>query len=168
MFCNRCNKKGHFAKVCRSARSESTSTSASTNFTPTLASIAAPSGNGLEKSKCPIFIQNNRVEALIDSGSTDSFISQLLVEQLSLDVKKSEVQVHMASTSLCSQILGVCFVDILINDRTYKNVALKVMKDLCADVLLGLDFQSQHQSVVLNFGGTKEPLTVSSLSMLKT
>ena len=168
VFCNRCNKKGHFIKVCRSARSESTSTSASTNFTPTLASIAAPSGNGLEKSKCPIFIQNSRVQALIDSGSTDSFISQLLVEQLSLDVKKSEGQVHMASTSLCSQILGVCFVDILINDRTYKNVALKVMKDLCADVLLGLDFQSQHQSVLLNFGGTKEPLTVSSLSMFKT
>ena len=42
------------------------------------------------------------------------------------------------------------------------------MKDLCADVLLGLDFQSQHQSVVLNFGGNKEPLTVSSLSMFKT
>ena len=168
VFCNRCNKKGHFAKVCRSARSESTSTSDSTNFTPTLASIAAPSGNGLEKSKCPVVIQNNRVQALIDSGSTDSFISQLLVEQLSLDVKKSEVQVHMASTSLCSQILGVCFVDILINERTYKNVVLKVMKDLCADVLLGLDFQSQHQSVVLNFGGTKEPLTVSLLSMFKT
>ena len=41
------------------------------------------------------------------------------------------------------------------------------MKDLCNDVLLGLDFQSQHESVTLIFGGMKEPLIISGLTTLK-
>ena len=50
----------------------------------------------------------------------------------------------------------------------YKNVTLKVMKDLCADVILGLDFQSKHESITLMLGGSKEPLVISGLTTLKT
>ena len=46
----------------------------------------------------------------------------------------------------------------------YKNVTLKVMKDLCADVILGLDFQSKHESITLMLGGSKEPLVISGLT----
>ena len=42
------------------------------------------------------------------------------------------------------------------------------MKNLYADVILGLDFQSQHESVTLMFGGMKEPLIMPGLTTLKT
>ena len=73
----------------------------------------------------------------------------------------------MASTSLCSKIMGMCSVDIELNKIKYENVKFKIMKDLCADVILGLDFQSQYESVTLMFGGVKDPLIISSLSTLK-
>ena len=74
----------------------------------------------------------------------------------------------MASTSLYSKIMGICSGNIDLNKIKYENIKLKIMKDLCADVILGLDFQSQHESVMLMFGGMKEPLTVSGLTTLKT
>ncbi len=42
--------------------------------------------------------------------------------------------------------------------RQYKNVRLHVLPDLCADLVLGLDFQIQHQSITLNYGGKEPPL----------
>ena len=49
----------------------------------------------------------------------------------------------------------------------YKNVHLHVLPDLCADLILGLDFQTQHQSITLNYGGMWPPLDlVCGLSSL--
>ena len=42
------------------------------------------------------------------------------------------------------------------------------MKDLYADIILGLDFQSQHESMTLMFDGIKKPLIISGLKTLKT
>ena len=61
----------------------------------------------------------------------------------------------------------MCSVDIELNKIKSKNVKFKIMKNLCADVILGLDFQSQHESVTLMFGGMKDPHIISSLSTLK-
>ena len=74
----------------------------------------------------------------------------------------------MASTSLssCITITGYCTANILLAGKLYSNVKLYIMKDLCADSMLGLDFQSQHQSVTLNFGGSKPPLVIGALSTL--
>ena len=49
----------------------------------------------------------------------------------------------------------------------YKNVHLHVLPDLCADLILSLDFQTQHQSITLNYGGKLPPLDlVCGLSSL--
>lgn len=40
------------------------------------------------------------------------------------------------------------------------------MKDLCADIILGQDFQSKHESVTINQGGSKAPLVIGSFSTL--
>ena len=51
--------------------------------------------------------------------------------------------------------------------RQYKNVRVHVLLDLCADLILGLDFQTQHQSITLNYGGKEVPLDlVCGLSSL--
>jgi hypothetical protein len=66
----------------------------------------------------------------------------------------------MASTSLSTSITGICFVDLTIHESNYPNVRLHVMDNLCADIILGIDFQSQHQSVTLKFDGVRDPLVV--------
>ena len=66
----------------------------------------------------------------------------------------------MASTSFSSQIVDTVRVDIKLSDALYSNVKLSIMNDLCVNVILGLDFQSLHQSITLSLGGSKPPLIV--------
>ena len=146
--CNKCSKKDQFSKVCKSAKSvnNSTGTMASTIFQPTLASIISGHArhSGLSKSICTISIHNNNVNALIDSGITASFIHPNIIEKFSLPVSNIDAKVKMVSTTLYSQIMGMCNVDIELNGIKYKNIKFKIMHDLCTNVILGLDFQSQH------------------------
>ena len=106
------------------------------------------------------------VNALIDSGSSESFIHPNLVSQLALLTNAAAGHVTMASTSLSSQIIGSVNLDFTMNNLNYSNVKLNVMKDLCVDIILGLDFQSQHESITLKFGGNKPPLVICGLSTL--
>ena len=78
-----------------------------------------------------------------------------LIDKLSLTVSEVEVKVQMASTSLCRKLMGICSVNIELNKIKYENIKFEIMKDLCANVVLGLDFQSQLESVTLVFGGMK-------------
>ena len=84
----------------------------------------------------------------------------MLVYKLSLKVSPTKSSVQMASTYFSTSVIGVCFVDITIHHSNYSNVRLHIMDNLCADIILGIDFQSQQQTVILNFGGLREPLVV--------
>ena len=53
----------------------------------------------------------------------------------------------------------------MINERIYKQ-KFSVLEELCVDIILGLDFQSKHKSVILNYGGEEPPLEVCSMSSL--
>ena len=46
----------------------------------------------------------------------------------------------------------------------YQAFKLSVLPELCADLILGIDFQSQHSSVVFHYGGSEPPLSVYGLS----
>ena len=67
-----------------------------------------------------------------------------------------DAKLQMTSTSLCSQIMHISNVDIEVNGIKYKNIKFKIMHDLCTNVILVLDFQTQHESVTLMFGGVKK------------
>ena len=67
-----------------------------------------------------------------------------------------DAKVQMGSTSLCSQIMDISNVDIEVNGIKYKSIKFKIMHDLCTNVILVLDFQPQHESVTLMFGGVKK------------
>ena len=95
------------------------------------------------------------MDALIDSGSSESFIHPNLVQELGLQSSVSSKKVAMASTSFSSQIVGTVNVDLKLNNTLYSNVKLSILHDLCVNVILGLDFQTLHQSVTLSFGGRK-------------
>ena len=117
--CNKCHKKGHFAKVCRSELFSTVSTSACTNR-PTIASVNGPSA--LSKAICKIDIQVLEVGGLIDSGSTDSFIHPDLVRQGRITTYPSDNVISMESASLSTKSLGFCTVNLTIKGRDYHNV----------------------------------------------
>ena len=55
-----------------------------------------------------------------------------------------------------------------INGSDYNDVKLKVLKNLCSDILLGQDFQSQHKQVIFEFKGKKDDFVVSPTCTLSS
>jgi len=73
----------------------------------------------------------------------------------------------MASSSLSTRTEGYCEVSLTVNGRIYANVRLSVLLGLCADVILGQDFQEQHASVTLEYGGKLPPIVLCGLTTLR-
>ena len=177
--CSKCSKKGHFARVCRSnpgntyttsssAAMEQTSTSSDTYFggrTPTLASVVAAT-HKFSKSIVEFQINGIEVKALIDSGSEESFIHPSIVDKASLRVTESGKTISMATASLTMKTLGMCYASFQIGSKKYSDVKFSVLPNLCADLILGQDFQSRHEYVTLKYGGSDPPLTVCGLSTI--
>ena len=55
-----------------------------------------------------------------------------------------------------------------LNGRSYNQVTVIVLKDICNDSVLGQDFQEQHRSINLQFGSTKPALHFGALQLTKT
>ena len=155
--CNNCGKKGHYGKVCMSKATSSTTASL---FSPTICSITAACPKSLSHASVNVSVYGNTLSALIDSGSSDSFISQTVAEQLNLKIHPSTQDITMALTSLKTHIIGHCFADINLNQRVYKSTRLGVLKDLCSDIILGHDFQKEHERFTIEFGGRKPKLII--------
>ena len=65
-----------------------------------------------------------------------------------------------------TKVSGFCLVDLELEGKLYRNLHLSVLPELCADLILGLDFQSQHKSVIFEHGGSQPSLSVCGLSSL--
>ena len=122
--------------------------------------------NSLKKAVMEVTVNGcHTMDALVDSGSSDSFIHPDLVNELQLPkYNKNDFgdsgPVMMASTSLSKQVGFVTFINVEIQGRVYENLMLTIMEDLCVNLLLGLDFQRKHESVVFKHGGSLPPLVI--------
>ncbi|XP_015767631.1 PREDICTED: uncharacterized protein LOC107346353 [Acropora digitifera] len=163
-ICNKCQKRGHFAKVCRGKASKPNEVSAAL-WLPTLATVGTPPA--LKRSTAAVVVNKDwSVQALFDSGSSESYIHPSLVKAADISVNSAVSQVAMATSSLSTKTEGSCSVTIKYQGHTYKDFHLSVMPGLCSDLILGLDFQSQHDSVTFKYGGTKPPLSVCGFTTL--
>ena len=163
-ICNKCQKRGHFAKVCRGKASKPNEVSAAL-WLPTLATVGTPPA--LKRSTAAVVVNKDwSVQALFDSGSSESYIHPSLVKAADISVNSAVSQVAMATSSLSTRTEGSCSVTIKYQGHTYKDFHLSVMPGLCSDLILGLDFQSQHDSVTFKYGGTKPPLSVCGFTTL--
>ncbi|XP_069977729.1 uncharacterized protein [Penaeus vannamei] len=118
--CHKCQKKGHFSKVCRSSSVSGSVTPNNSAMLATITSAATPSI--LSKAVARVSINGIEADGLIDSGSSESFIHPDLVKRHSLNVQHSKSAVTMASTSLSAHTSGVCKV----------NGIMKVYASLCS------------------------------------
>lgn len=106
---------------------------------PTLAVVSATSPQSLSKDTMTICI-GHASHALADTESSESFISHKHALKLGLHIYPASGKVSMATSSLCSHMQGYCIVQITMKNRSYSNVRLSVLPDLCSDVILGHDF----------------------------
>ena len=179
-MCSNCGKQGHFAKVCQSeqlpppvqsgrpsqparamgygrGRGARTQTAASM---PLLASVSLPS---LKTAMTSVVVEGHELEALVDTGSSQSFIRTEVAKSISLNIQPSHGSVCMASTQHHVDVAGKCTVNLQVGEEEYPNYTLSVMDDLCAPVLLGHDFLEAHESVCLTFGGSRPALSLCGL-----
>ena len=78
----------------------------------------------------------------------------------------SRETVSMASFSLFAKMEGYCYATIVLHDQTYEDVKLCVLPNLCAGVILGQNWQSNHESVTIKYGGQRHPLKICYLAKL--
>ena len=160
-ICSNCQKRGHFAKVCRGRKISKNKVSAAA-WSPILATVGATL-ESLLKSSGTTNIEGLEVKALFDSGSTESFVHPRLVEKVALTVHPSSGTVSMGtSVSSTVSITGTCLADLSYQGRQYSGYRLSVLPGL----ILVLDFQSQHLSVTFHYGGSEPPLAACGFSKL--
>ena len=133
---------------------------------PTHATISAEVPQSLTKSTATVNVDGFEAMALIDSGSSESFIHSGLVKSAALHVYPSSGTISMATSSLATNVSSYCLVGLVFGGRTYPRVRLSVLPELCADLILGLDFQTQHERVIFEYGGPKSSLSICGLSTL--
>ena len=161
--CLKCSKKGHFAKVCRANQSTQKSKVSAAIWSPLLATVPTSTTKSLSKSSATVSMNGFQVTALFDSGSSESFIHPDLVEKTGLTVYPSSGTVSMATSALSSaKVSGACVIDLSYQARKYEALRVSVLPGLCANLILGLDFQSQLESVVFHYVGLEPTLSVFS------
>lgn len=120
-LCNNCGKKGHYAKVCKSKVTKDTTVSM---FSPIICLIAAACPDSLMQASVKVTVCENDLVALLDSGSSGSFINESVAKQLHLKIHQSTQNISIALTSLKTRVIGHCFVDINLNQHAYSSVRL--------------------------------------------
>jgi len=122
---------------------------------PLLASVIDNVPSSLSKSSGVVRLGGHEVRVLFDSCSSESFIHPRLVNSLKLKVRPSSKTISMAASAFSTEVKGHTCVNITYQGEDYTDVRLGVLDHLCCDILLGIDFQAQHSSVVFKFGGNK-------------
>ena len=75
------------------------------------------------------------------------------MRKLSISITKCTENVSMASASLTSESLGYCFITFSLNGKVHNDVKVCVLNNLWVDLILDIDFQQQHKSGTIHFGG---------------
>lgn len=170
--CQLCSKKGHFASVCRSSGPNSRSANAIATDDEqsllqctysNLSNVSAAAPASLRKATVPITVNEYRADALLDTGSSISFIDKKLARIINLKERPCKQAITLASLNNVSHVDGLCYATIQIGEHKYQHQPLLIINDLCADIIIGHDVLGKHSSLVLQFGGDKQPLKICSV-----
>lgn len=170
-FCHTCGIKGHFQKVCRNPSLSGKRNDNRTNSTSavlhgdTQSRAAAIIPTSLSDAIVSAKVSGSDVNVLIDSGSTESYINENIVNDLGLKVCYNDRKtVRMASEAQVIVTIGSTSVELNLAGHIYENVKLSVMPNLCTDVIIGHDVLSQHEKLVINFGGHRSSMLIDKIS----
>ena len=158
-ICHFCAKRGHFSKVCKSTSAESKTVSASM-----ITSLLAAAPNCLKQAQLSVLINGITTNALVDTGSSESFFSLDFAKRLKVKIIPSTNKIHMAATEILAVAQGYCYVSLQYDSGTPVKTKFSILKDLCADIILGHDVLSNHHSIEIKFNGKLPSLKVCGLA----
>ena len=115
-----------------------------------------------------IKINGVHANALIDTGSTLSHLSDSFRKCLKLKLQNSNQSIGLAVKGCSSSSVGTCKVKVELKGESYHKVPMTVLKNLLTYAILGQDFMELHQSVNIHFGGFKPALHLGALQPIKT
>jgi hypothetical protein len=191
--CKTCDKRGHWARVCRSANNfgkpsynkASKKTSTNNVYTPVNNVYNTPTNDSSQSNAssfsylcamspstpttlAPTTVRakvNNQIAfILIDTGSSESFVDSGFARRYGITVGPGTNKITLASESMSTNTQGSCVVDIVIEGHSFLGCKLSVMDRLCCDVIVGLDLLRQHENLVVNFGGSRGSLIVDEVN----
>ena len=162
-ICKKCNKKGHFARVCLSKKS---GTSAAVNeFSTQLAVVASASSvSSLSSVTVTVKVNKQHAKALLDTGSTESFISEEVVKKRRLKIMSGITKISMATGDLVKETKGYVLVDLEFKGNLYKNIKLSILPNLCSELILGHDFLGLHSIIEIPLDGERSPLSLCNVA----
>ena len=73
---------------------------------------------------------------LIDCGSTDHFIHQRVIDQLSLNVISCDSSISMTLVAHVKSVSGYVITNVKFQDKMYNSMKLSVLDDLSLDNIL--------------------------------
>lgn len=162
--CRKCGKTGHYQRVCKSRQWKNYKNHHS-KVTATLSSSTTDAIRYLQKSVTNASVNGIRLNALIDTGSTLSFLNEKHLTKCQAKIRQYSGKISMANSSMVTEIVGSCRVNLRLDEFYYADVELLIMKDLCTDILIGHDILGKHSSVVVGFDGNRPPLNICSLAI---
>ena len=141
--CDYCGKIGHYIKCCMSCK---TVTKGCVN-SPCLSSLSALRSSFPKHVNANVKINDIVARALIDTGSTNSYLSKSFVDQNHITYTSLRFVANMANTSLKTEIHGICNVKLQFSQHAYEQVEFFIMPDLVSDVIIGDDLLKRRNSM---------------------
>ena len=77
---------------------------------------------------------------LIDTGSSDNFISARIVKKINLSTLKWDSIISMASSAISLKLFEDCTENIIFNGYEYKGIDFTVLPNSSTDIILGVPF----------------------------
>ena len=130
--CFKCKKEGHFSKMCRSnPKITSASICSHRLATMLISNTTSASLGSLKQAALYVLVgKNGAGTALMDIGSSGSFISFGCERKHRLQMKPAAGNVSMASSSLKASIKEQCIMDINLLGEWYPDVIFSSTKSL--------------------------------------
>jgi len=100
-------------------------------------------------------VDNIPIYTLVDSGSSASYISSAFCLRLGRSPEGPPSKTMMASTSLWAKVNDSTRADLVVSGQRYPKFSFGLMDNLCADVILGVDFMKLHRSIIFKTAGSR-------------
>ena len=92
-----------------------------------------------------VVIQDEAARALIDSGASDSYLNEGLAGKINVPKLGTQTKIALASSTDTAAVSGYVEAKAQVFDQSY-HLRLEIVKNLCADIILGQDFLKLHKS----------------------